>query len=169
MCARLRVREDGVFYETLIFYLDCCVCFAIHTENPDVVYQLLGSVFRKDLQDPRVRQRSEFLPITEIVRRHWLSQRVPGKTRAEIAHTTLQGTTRLIEPMCQRELPATSRGAPPPIDVWSKTGMPKNSKIPIGAKTLPRADVIDLTPPKTPEDPVGLTAPAEREPTPTLK
>jgi hypothetical protein len=116
-----------------------------------------------------VRQRSEFLPITEIVRRHWLSQRVPGKMRAEIAHTTLQGTTRLIEPMCQRELPATSRGLPPAVDVWSKTGMPKNSKIPIGAKTLPRADIIDLTPPKPPEDPVGLTAPSDREPTPAAK
>jgi hypothetical protein len=147
--ADLRVREERIFYETIIFFLDACVCFALHTDNPDPVYELLGQVFRRDLQDPRVRRRGEFLPITEIVRRHWLSQRVPGKTRSEIAHSTLQGTTRLIEPLCQKGPPPTSRSADPGItDIWDRTGYPKNSRIPLGVKVLPWQDIIDLSPPK---------------------
>jgi hypothetical protein len=149
------VREERIFYETVIFFLDVCACFAIGTENPDAVYELLGKVFRKDLQDPRVRPRPEFLPITEIVRRHWLSQRVPGKTRAEISRTTLRGTTPLIEPLCQKELPATSRDVPAVYDIWAKSGLPKNTSVPVEAETLPRAEIIDLTPPKPPENPVA--------------
>jgi hypothetical protein len=153
--AALRVREERVFYETVIFFLDVCACFAIGTENPDAVYALLARVFRRDLQDPRVRPRPEFLPITEIVRRHWLSQRVPGKTRAEISRATLRGTTPLIEPLCQRELPATSRDAPAVFDVWDADGLPRNACVPVRAETLPRADILDLTPPKPPENPVA--------------
>jgi hypothetical protein len=111
--AELRVREERIFYETIIFFLDAAVCFALRCENPDPIYELLGHVFRRDLQDPKVRRRGEFLPITEIVRRHWLSQRVPGKTRSEIPHSTLQGTTRLIEPLCQKTLNPTSRSLDP--------------------------------------------------------
>jgi hypothetical protein len=147
----LRVREERVFYETLIFFLDVCVCFALRTENPAKICELIAQVFRRELQDPRVRRRGEFLPITEIVRRHWLSQRVPGKVRSEIAHATRQGNTKLIEPMCQKELPATAREEPMSTDVWLKSGYPKNTKIPLGAKVIPRVDVIDLTPPKQPE------------------
>jgi hypothetical protein len=159
MSAHLRVREERVFYETLIFFLDACVCFALRTENPDAICSLLGQVFRRDLQDPRVRRRGEFLPITEIVRRHWLSQRVPGKTRAEIAHTTLQGTTKLIEPLCQKELPSTARDQPTSTDVWLKSGYPKNTRIPIGQKIIPRADILDLSPPKQADPLVPMKEP----------
>jgi hypothetical protein len=151
----LRVREERIFYETVIFFLDACACFAIRTENPDAVYELLGKLFRKDLQDPRVRQPPEFLPITEIVRRHWLSQRVPGKTRAEISPATLRGTTKLIEPLCRKERPATSRDEVTVFDIWQKNGLPQNTTIPVGAAVIAQADIIDLTPPKQSEGQVA--------------
>lgn len=144
----MKVREERVFFETLICFLDSCACSATHTENRELIYKIVARVFRKGMQDPRARHKSEFLPITEIVRRNWLSQRVPGKTRAEIQHNALKGTTDLIEVMCQRELPATNRGMPSSTDIWSKTGMPKNSLIPIGEKVISRDLIIDLTPPK---------------------
>lgn len=146
--SNLRVREERIFYETLIFFLDACACFAVHIENPDMVYELLAQVFRRGLQDPHARHKSEFLPITEIVRRHWLSQRVPGKNRAEISHSTLQGTTQLIEPMCQKEVSRNRNSPPPSQEVWDKNGFPKNTNVPYQDKVIPRTKIVNLTPPK---------------------
>lgn len=149
LSSSLRVREERVFYETLMFFLDMCACFATKIENPDEVYEILGEVFRKGLQDPHSRKRSEFLPITEIVRRNWLAQRVPGKVRAEIKHSTLQGTTELIEPMCEKELPMSDRGLPQTTDIWERNGFPKGTDIPINAKTIPNQMIIDMSPKQT--------------------
>mgnify|MGYP001035637864 CR=1 FL=1 len=146
LSSSLRVREERVFYETLMFFLDMCACFATRIENPDAIYDILGEVFRKGLQDPHSRKKSEFLPITEIVRRNWLAQRVPGKVRAEIKHSTLQGTTELIEPMCEKELPITDRGLPKSSDIWERNGFPKGTDIPINAKSIPIQMVIDMSP-----------------------
>jgi hypothetical protein len=149
--SNLRVREERMFYETLIFFLDACVCFALHTENPDPVYELLARIFRRDLPDPRVRRRGEFLPISEIVRRHWLSQRVPGKTRSELSHSTLQGTTKLVEPICARELSTPLNRAPIAMGIWEISGYPKDTQIPIGATVIRRSEIVDLSPPKQTE------------------
>ncbi|OHT16654.1 hypothetical protein TRFO_13087 [Tritrichomonas foetus] len=146
LSANLRVREERVFYETLIFFLNMCACFATKIESPNAVYELLGKVFRKGLQDPHSRKRTEFLPITEIVRRHWLSQRVPGKTRAEIKHSTLQGTADLIRPMCEKELPPSQRGMQATTDIWERNGFPKGTDIPINAKAIPIEMIIDMSP-----------------------
>ena len=146
LSSRLRVREERIFYETVIFFLNMCACFATKIEQPDAVYEILAAVFRKGLQDPHSRKKIEFLPITEIVRRHWLSQRVPGKTRAEIKHTTLQGTTDLIKPLCEKELPPNQRGVQSPTDIWERNGFPKGTDIPIDAKTIPCEMIIDMSP-----------------------
>lgn len=146
LSASLRVREERVFYETLMFFLDMCACFATKIENPDIIYEMLGQVFRKGLQDPHTRKKTEFLPITEIVRRNWLSQRVPGKVRAEIQHSTLQGTTDLINPICEKELPPSQRGMPASTDIWEKNGFPKGTEIPINAKVIPFQLIIDMSP-----------------------
>lgn len=147
--SNMKVREERVFHETLICFLDSCACGATHIDNREKVFEIVARVFRKGMQDPRARKKAEFLPITEIVRKNWLSQRVPGKTRAEIQHNALKGTTDLINVMCQRELPAKNRDLPSSTDIWSKTGIPKNSLIPIGEKVISRDLIIDLTPPKT--------------------
>ena len=148
LTARMRVREERVFYETLICYIDSCVCFATHTENPEHVYEILAKVFRKGMQDPKARHGAEFLPITEIVRRNWLSQRVPGKTRAHMSREALKATTDLIAPMCETEMPSWVMDTPSATDMWKPDGMPKESNIPLNVSVIPRAAIIDLTPPK---------------------
>lgn len=148
LSARMRVREERVFYETLICYLDACACFATHTENPEHVYEILAKVFRKGMQDPKARHGAEFLPITEIVRRNWLSQRVPGKTRAKMSREALKGTTDLISPMCDSDEQAATV-AEDGEDIWNPDGLPKTFSIPLDVSVIPRADIIDLTPPKT--------------------
>jgi hypothetical protein len=96
MSANFRVREERIFYETLIFFLNACACYSVRHEPTTVIYDLIAGVFRKDIPDPSSRRLSEFLPITEIVRRNWLSQRVSGMNRSEIPPVTLQGNTDLI-------------------------------------------------------------------------
>ena len=162
--SQMRVREERIFYETLIFFLDVCVCFSIDHIDPDMVYELISSIFRRGLQDPHARRKSEFLPITEIVRRHWLAQRVPGKNRAEIAHSTLHGTTQLIQPLCEKNVSNRFRGGSS-TKQWNETGFPVDTKIPYNSKIIPRNTIIQLPPPKS-ADPGNTSHVATRDTTP---
>jgi hypothetical protein len=145
------IREERVFFETLIYFLGVCTCYALHVESREIVYAIFAKVFRRGIAEPRLRKPIEFLPITESVRRHWLAQRVPGKVRAEIKHASYQGTSDLIEPMCEKELNEgySSSGS----DLWQRDGTLKSQRLPIGRKSFPANLLIDLSPPpKTPEE-----------------
>jgi hypothetical protein len=145
------IREERVFFETLIYFLGACTCCALHVESRDLIYAIFANVFRRGLQEPRLRKPMEFLPITEIVRRHWLAQRVPGKVRAEIKQGSFQGTSNLIEPMCEKEL--RGGAVPGATDLWERDGTLKGGRIPIGKKSFPAKLLIDLSPPpKTQEE-----------------
>jgi hypothetical protein len=150
MSGGFRVREERIFYETLMFFLDACACYTIRYEPTDDVYDLVGAVFRKGIPDPNSRRQNEFLPITEIVRRNWLSQRVPGKNRSEIAHSTLQGNTDLITSVVKKEIKETSVAE----ERWDERGFPVESCVPYTLKVLNRENLFSLPPPKTGETPI---------------
>jgi hypothetical protein len=145
MSANFRVREERIFYETLFFFLNACACYSVRHEPPTVIYDLVAGVFRKDIPDPNSRRAGEFLPITEIVRRNWLSQRVPGKNRSEIPHATLQGNTDLIGSVVQKQARG-DRGVE--REQWDEKGFPVDSAVPYTAKTLNREVLFALPQPK---------------------
>jgi hypothetical protein len=148
MSANFRVREERIFYETLIYFLNACACYSVRHEPTTVIHDLIAAVFRKDIPDPNSRRRSEFLPITEIVRRNWLSQRVPGKNRSEIPHATLQGNTELIGSAEQREAPRGDRTVAG-REQWDERGFPVDSAVPYTDKVLNREALFALPPPKS--------------------
>ena len=145
--SNLPVRKERIFYETLFFFIDSCVSYVIHTISSEIIIDILSKVFRGGLQDPNSRKEIEFLPITEIVKKHWLSQRVPGKTRSNIKHSTLRGTTHLIAPLCDVVDPLNndknikSRNILPDFpnkrNDWNEEGFPLNTKIPFKSKFIP--------------------------------
>jgi hypothetical protein len=144
MSQNFRVREERIFYETLIFFLDVCACYSIRYEPPDEVYDLIAGVFRRGIPDPNSRRPSEFLPITEIVRRNWLSQRVPGKNRSEIPHATLRGNTELIKAVVLKDAHGDGAGD----ELWDERGFPPDSAVPYGDKVLNRDNLFVMPQPK---------------------
>jgi hypothetical protein len=147
MSAAFRVREERIFYETLFFFLNVCACYSVRYEPTDVIHDLVAGVFRKGIPDPNSRRQSEFLPITEIVRRNWLSQRVPGKNRSEIPHSTLRGNTELIGSVVQKEV-ATGERAAATGEQWNERGFPVDSAVPYGDKILNREILFALPQPR---------------------
>jgi hypothetical protein len=90
------------------------------------------------------------LPITEIVKRNWLSQRVPGKNRSELSHSTLQGTTDLITSVVSKELRQKSVAE----GKWDDRGFPVDSCVPYTIKVLNRENLFSVQPPKASETPI---------------
>ena len=170
--ANLPVRSERIFYETLIFYIDACISFAIHTAPSDKITELIGEVFRGGIKDPQTQQEVEFLPITEIVKKHWLSQRVPGKNRATIKHSTLRGTTKLVEPLV--EIPekhdrirtrADARAPPPkPKRAWDENGFPLDTRVPFREKVIPGDAIVQIPQPKPTSEPISTVVTRETTP-----
>jgi hypothetical protein len=154
MSQNFRVRQERIFYETLIFFLDVCACYSIRYEPPDEVYDLIAAIFRRGIPDPNSRRPSEFLPITEIVRRNWLSQRVPGKNRSEIPHATLQGNTELINAVVLKDAHgdrAAAAAAASGEELWDERGFPPDTPIPYAEKVLNRDNLFVMPQPKHPD------------------
>jgi hypothetical protein len=151
MSGSFRVREERIFYETLIFFLDACACYAVRYEPPAVVYELIAGVFRKDIPDPNARRQVPFLPITEIVRRNWLSQSIPGKNRSTISHSTLRGNTDLVGAMVNKRLDVVDEHSP-----WDENGFPEDCIVPFRDKVLDRETFYAMPPPKSLNEP-GLS------------
>ena len=113
------------------------------------------------------------LTITEIVKKHWLSQRVPGKNRATIKHSTLRGTTKLVEPLVEpqekhdriRMGRANVRAAPPkPKREWDENGFPIDTKVPFREKVIPGADIVQIPQPKPTSEPISTVVTREVTP-----
>ena len=104
------------------------------------------------MKDPQVQTEIEFLPITEIVKKHWLSQRVPGKNRATIKHSTLRGTTKLVEPLVEKSegydrirMKGGERAiSTKPKRAWDDNGFPLNTKVPYKSKAIPGDDIVQI-------------------------
>jgi len=175
--SNLPVRKERIFYETLFYFIDTCVCFVIHTAPSEKIIDILAGVFRGGLQDPNSRKEIEFLPISEIVKKHWLSQRVPGKTRSTVSHSTLRGTTHLISPICdvvdptetrtsvKREVSRNVFAKTPSIKGnWDENGYPINTTIPFKAKLIPISSIY--TPPSIKNTPETTSSVPTRDSSP---
>lgn len=176
--SNLPVRTERIFYETLIFFIDACICFAIHTAKSDRIIEIMAKVFRGDIKDPLAPRSVEFLPITEIVKKNWLSQRVPGKNRATIKHSTLRGTTKLVEPLVEipekhdrirtRERALEERKAKHPVKkTWGEDGFPVDTKVPYKDKVIPVSMIVQIPQPKETSEPISTVG--TREATPDKK
>ena len=149
MAAKFKVREERVFYETLIYFLNACTCYVIRYEQTDTISELISAVFRQGISDPNTRKQSEFLPITEVVRRHWLSKRVPGKNREEVARTTVKMNTDLVGTVCDKKGLPQARGT----SVWDNQGLPEDSVVPYDEKIVNREKLFATPQPKPQETP----------------
>ena len=169
--ANLPVRSERIFYETLIFYIDACIAFAIPTAKSEMITELMGKVFRGGIKDPQSQTEVEFLPITEIVKKHWLSQVVPGKNRAPIKHSTLRGTTKLVEPLVEKSEKYDKirneyeeREVPKPRREWDENGFPLNTSVPFRSKTIPGKDLVQIPQPKDASEPISTVVTREGTP-----
>lgn len=149
MSAKFRVREERVFYETLIYFLNSCVCYVIKFDETDTISELISAVFRQGISDPNTRKQTEFLPINEVVRRNWLSKRVPGKNRSEVARATIKTNTELVSAVCDRKGLPQARGA----GAWDDQGLVEGSVVPCEVKIVNKEKLFAMPQPKV-ESPV---------------
>lgn len=168
--SNLPVRTERIFYETLIFYLDACITFAIHTAPPEMIIELMGNVFRGGIKDPQSQTQVEFLPITEIVKKHWLSQRVPGKNRATIKHSTLRGNTKLVESLVETtqdysKFNPKDRAVPVKQQKkWDNDGFPIETRVPFREKKIPINHLVVIPQPKPTSEPISTVVTREGTP-----
>ncbi|KAH0789668.1 hypothetical protein GPJ56_006170 [Histomonas meleagridis] len=131
--SNLKAIEERTFYETLILFLEACSYFSLQSDQAEEIYSIVSEVFRGDLKDPHSSPTPEFIPINEIVRRNWLSQKVPGKIRITNQVETLKRTTKLVAPLCEKELRSDNESF---RLVWNENGFPSDTVIPLNSKVL---------------------------------
>lgn len=180
--SNLPLRSERIFYETLIYFLDACIKYVINSAPDEKINKIIADVFRGGIKDPNAMRESHFEPIEDIVKKHWLSQRVPGKNRARIKHSTLSGTTKLIEPMVETpkkydavkkrrtmEESDDEKDVFPevtikiPMKEWDENGFPVDTKVPFRASVIPSSMIVNLPPPDQ------TSTSAAREQTPSEK